>query len=73
MVRNRSLVEHYGKLPAGMSSADVQAVLDFLFGAFDKQTAKQIEIFHPYVEAEDEEVPRLTIAEFCRWLQVAAV
>lgn len=70
-MRKQALIDQFGKLPPGMSDADIRVILDFLYGAFDKRTAKQVEIFHPYAEGED--VPRLTISDFCRWLQEFAV
>ena len=74
MARKQSLVERYGKLPAGMSQADIEALLQFLYGAFDKRTAKQITIVHPYQDADDsDETPtELTVFEFCSWLQAVA-
>jgi hypothetical protein len=74
LARTQSLVEQFGKLPAGMSKADVQAVLDFLYGAFDQRTAKQIRIVHPYIDTDESAVapPELTVFEFCRWLQAVA-
>ena len=72
MARKQSLVEHFGKLPAGMSKADAEAVLQFLYGAFDSKTAKSVKILHPYVEDADIPPPELTVFEFCRWLQAAA-
>ncbi len=71
MARKRSLVDLYGKLPAGMSKADVDAVLQFLYGAFDSKTAKQVKILHPYADESDTTPPELSIFEFCRWLQAA--
>ena len=73
-MRKKSLVEQYGKLPAGMSKADVEAVLQFLYGAFDRQAAKQVRILHPYTEVDDSTAspPELTVFEFCRWLEAAA-
>lgn len=67
----KSIVERLGSLPAGMSNADVNAVLQFLYGAFDRRTAKQVHILHPYWEDNggDGEPPELTIDEFSRWLQ----
>ncbi|GCE17003.1 hypothetical protein KDK_08030 [Dictyobacter kobayashii] len=53
-------------LPAGMSKADVEAVLQFLYGAFDKRSAKQVQISHPYIE---ENAPQVSVSDFCRWLQ----
>lgn len=72
-MRKKSPVERFGKLPAGMSDADVNAVLQFLYGAFDRRTAKQIHILHPYWEdvGGDDEPPELTVDEFSRWLQAA--
>jgi len=56
-----------------MSKADVEVVLQFLYGAFDQRTAKQVRIVHPYLETdEDDTAPELTVFEFCRWLQAAA-
>jgi len=56
-----------------MSKADVEVVLQFLYGAFDQRTAKQVRIVHPYLETgEDNVPPELTVFEFCRWLQAAA-
>ncbi len=74
MVRKQSLVERFGSLPAGMSKADAEAVLQFLYGAFDRRTAKQVRILHPYVDAEEDNdaPPELTVFEFCHWLQAAA-
>jgi hypothetical protein len=74
LARTQSLVEQFGKLPAGMSKADVQAVLDFLYGAFDRRTAKQVRIVHPYIETDESAIapPELTVFEFCRWLQAVA-
>ena len=73
MARKQLLVERFGKLPAGMSKADVEVVLQFLYGAFDQRTAKQVRIVHPYLETdEDDTAPELTVFEFCRWLQAAA-
>lgn len=73
-MRKSSLVAQFGKLPEGMSKADAEAVLQFLYGAFDRQTAKQIRIVHPYLETEESAVapPDLTVFEFCRWLEAAA-
>ena len=73
MARKQSLVERFGTLPAGMSKADVEVVLQFLYGAFDRRAAKQVRIVHPYLETdEDDALPELTVFEFCRWLQVVA-
>ena len=73
MARKQPLVERFGKLPAGMSKADVEAILQFLYGAFDRRTAKQVRIVHPYLETdEDDAPPELTVFEFCRWLHEAA-
>ncbi len=57
-----------------MSEADVEVVLQFLYGAFDRQSAKQVRILHPYLEVDDNTVspPELTVFEFCRWLQAVA-
>jgi len=73
LARKQSLVERFGKLPAGMSKADADVVLQFLYGAFDKRAAKQVRILHPYLETnEDNAPPELTVLEFCRWLQAVA-
>jgi hypothetical protein len=73
MARKKSLVERYGKLPAGMSKADAEAVLQFLYGAFDRRTARQVRILHPYLEDNGDMVPpELTVFEFCRWLEAVA-
>ena len=73
-MRKSSLLEQFGELPAGMSKADAQAVLDFLYGAFDRRTAKQVRILHPYIDVDESAVspPELTVFEFCRWLQAVA-
>ena len=73
MAKKQTLVERFGKLPADMSKADVEAVLQFLYGAFDRRMAKQVRILHPYLETdEDESLPELTVFDFCRWLREAA-
>ena len=73
MARKQLLVERFGKLPAGMSKADVEVVLQFLYGAFDQRTAKQVRIVHPYLETDEDDAPsELTVFEFCRWLQAVA-
>jgi len=73
LARKQSLVERFGKLPAGMSKADVEVVLQFLYGAFDRRAAKQVRIVHPYLETDEDDVPpELTVFEFCRWLQAVA-
>ncbi len=72
MPKKSSLVDRYGKLPAGMSKADVEVVLQFLYGAFDRQTARRVQILHPYADDADAPPPELTVFEFCRWLQAAA-
>ena len=73
MAKKQSLLERFGTLPADMSKADVEVVLQFLYGAFDRRMAKQVRILHPYLEADtDEMLPELTVLEFCRWLQEAA-
>lgn len=73
MAKKQSLVERFGTLPAGMSKADVEVVLQFLYGAFDRRMAKQVRILHPYLETDaDETLPELTVLEFCRWLREAA-
>ena len=74
LARKQSLVEQFGKLPAGMSKADVDVVLQFLYGAFDRRMAKQVRILHPYLEVDESTVspPELTIFDFCRWLEAAA-
>ncbi len=71
-MRKQSLVEKFGALPAGISAADANAVLQFLYGAFDRKEAKQVKILHPYWEevAGQGEPPELTIDEFSRWLRV---
>lgn len=72
-MRKQSLTSRFGKLPAGMSKADAEAVLQFLYGAFDRRTAKQVRILHPYLETDENEIlPELTVLEFCRWLNEAA-
>ena len=73
-MRKSSLVEQYGKLPEGMSKADVEVVLQFLYSAFDRQMAKQVRILHPYLEVDDSTIspPELSVFEFCRWLEAAA-
>lgn len=73
-MRTRSLVAKWGTLPEGMSKADVEAVLQFLYGAFDRRTAKQVEIVHPYIEIDEDASapPNVTVYEFCRWLEAAA-
>ena len=73
-MRKSSLVAQFGRLPEGMSKADAEAVLQFLYGAFDRQTAKQVRIVHPYLETDESaaSVPDLTVFEFCRWLEAAA-
>ena len=74
MARKKALVDRFGKLPAGMSKADAEAVLQFLYGAFDRRTAKQVRILHPYLEDGDSDAapPDLTVFEFCLWLQSVA-
>ena len=73
MAKKQTLVERFGTLPAGMSKADVEVVLQFLYGAFDRRMAKQVRILHPYLETdEDESLPELTVFDFCRWLREAA-
>lgn len=74
MARKKSLVERFGHLPAGMSKADAEAVLQFLYGAFDRRMAKQVRILHPYLDVEGDNavLPELTIFEFCRWLEAVA-
>lgn len=74
-LRKKSLVDRFGKLPAGMSNADTNAVLQFLYGAFDRRMAKQVCILHPYWEeiGGDGEPPELTIDEFSQWLQTVGV
>jgi hypothetical protein len=52
-----------------MSKADAEAVLQFLYGAFDKRTARQVRILHPYMDMAESSPPELTVFEFCRWLQ----
>jgi hypothetical protein len=72
--RKKSLVDRFGKLPAGMSKADAEAVLQFLYGAFDRRMAKQVRILHPYLDGEKDDAapPELTVFEFCRWLEAVA-
>lgn len=73
MARKQALVDRFGKLPAGMSKADVEAVMQFLYGAFDRRSAKQVRIMHPYLETDEGDAPpELTVYEFCRWLREAA-
>jgi hypothetical protein len=74
LMRKSSLVEQFGNLPAGMSKADAEAVLQFLYGAFDRQMAKQIRILHPYTETDEGAVAAsdLTVFDFCRWLETVA-
>ena len=74
MAQKKSLVDRFGKFPAGMSKADAEAVLQFLYGAFDRRTAKQVRIVHPYLEGESDDTPpsELSVFEFCRWLETAA-
>ena len=73
MAKKQTLVERFGKLPADMSKADAEAVLQFLYGPFDRRMAKQVRILHPYLETgEDESLPELTVFDFCRWLREAA-
>ena len=73
MAKKQTLVERFGTLPAGMSKADVEVVLQFLYGAFDRRMARQVRILHPYLEtSEDENLPELTVFDFCRWLREAA-
>lgn len=73
MTRKQALVERFGSLPVGMSKADVEAVLQFLYGAFDKRAAKEVQIAHPYLEVDDATAPlELSVYEFCRWLETVA-
>ena len=74
LARRKTLVERFGNLPAGMSKADAEAILQFLYGAFDRRMAKQVRIVHPYLEVEGDNavLPELTIFEFCRWLETVA-
>ena len=74
MARKQSLVEQFGGLPAGMSKADVEVVLQFLYSAFDKRMARQVRILHPYIEVDDgsDAPPELTVFDFCRWLEAVA-
>jgi hypothetical protein len=57
-----------------MSKADADAVVQFLYGAFDRQTAKRVRILHPYLDTDDSlaSPPELTVFEFCRWLEAVA-
>ena len=66
MTGKQSVVKRLGKPPEGMSKADAEAILQFLYGAFDKRSSRQVYILHPYVE---ENAPQATISDFCRWLQ----
>jgi hypothetical protein len=70
-VRKKSLVDRFGRLPAGMSDADIRAILEFLYGAFDKRAAKQVRILHPYWEeiGNSDLPPEMTVLEFSNWLQ----
>jgi hypothetical protein len=73
LAKKQTLIERLGTLPAGISKADVEVVLQFLYGAFDRRMAKQLQILHPYPETgEDEILPELTVFDFCRWLREAA-
>ncbi len=72
LARTKSLVERFGGLPAGMSKADAEAVLQFLYGAFDRRTARQVKIAHPYLDTAEDTPPELTIVEFCCWLTAVA-
>jgi hypothetical protein len=72
LARTKSLVERFGSLPAGMTRADAEAVLQFLYGAFDKRAARQVKIVHPYLDTAEDAPPELTIVEFCRWLTAVA-
>jgi hypothetical protein len=73
-MRTSSLMTKWGKLPEGMSKADAEAVLQFLYGAFDRQTAKHVEIVHPYIETDEDTSAQtnVTVYEFCRWLEAVA-
>jgi len=55
-----------------MSKADVEAVLQFLYGAFDGKTAKQVKILHPYTEDGETSPTELSVFEFCHWLRACA-
>lgn len=70
MPRKKTLLDRFGKIPAGMSSADVQTVLHFLYGAFDKRAAKQVLILHPYWDEAEQgsTAPEMTVFEFSDWL-----
>ena len=68
MARKSSLVDRLGKLPPGMSKADVEAIMEFLYGAFGRKAARETIILHPYL---DENPPQLTVSQFVRWLQLA--
>ncbi len=73
-MRKQSLVTRFGSsLPAGVSKADAEAVLQFLYGAFDRRMARQVRILHPYSDESegDASLPELSVFDFCRWLQVA--
>jgi len=71
MARKKSLVVRFGGLPAGMPVDDAKAVLQFLYGAFDKQSARQTKMVHPYW-AEGSGLdgpPEMSVAEMARWLE----
>lgn len=73
LARKQTLTDRFGKLPAGMSKADVEVVMQFLYGAFDRRAAKQVRIMHPYLETGEDDAPlELTVFDFCRWLREAA-
>lgn len=74
MAQKKFLVERFGTLPPGMSKADAEAVLQFLYGAFDRHTAKQVRIVHPYLDTGESNIPppELTVYDFCQWLAAVA-
>ena len=74
MTKKKSLLDRFGALPVGMPQADVEAILQFLYGAFDRRSARQTQIHHPYLDGNEksEEIPQLTISDFCQWLQMAS-
>lgn len=68
----KSLVERFGK-PAGVSVADAEVILQFLYGAFDKRAAKEVRILHPYWDevGGEGDPPEMTVAEVAQWLEAA--
>jgi hypothetical protein len=72
-MRTNQLVKQFGgKLPAGVSKADAETILQFLYGAFDKQAARSIKLFFPYSESDTGEILQLSVLDFCRWLSSVA-